>query len=65
MPISVKQKEILKFPFREYDALICDGVIRSGKTVFMTLAFIDDAMRRYNHQRFGICGKSVDSAVII
>ena len=63
MPISDKQREIMKFPYREYDALICDGAIRSGKTVFMTLAFIDDAMQRYNHQRFGICGKSVESAV--
>lgn len=29
----------------------------------MTIAFIDDAMRRYNGQRFGICGKTVDSAI--
>lgn len=63
MPISNKQKQIMAFPFTSYDALICDGAIRSGKTVFMTLAFIDDAMRRYNGQRFGICGKTVDSAV--
>ena len=63
MPISNKQKQILAFPFTAYDALICDGAIRSGKTAFMTLAFIDDAMRRYNNQRFGICGKTVDSAV--
>lgn len=63
MAISEKQREILKFPFKDYDALICDGAIRSGKTIFMTLAFIDDAMRRYHQQRFGICGKSVDSAI--
>lgn len=63
MPISNKQKQIMAFPFTKYDVLICDGAIRSGKTVFMTLAFIDDAMRRYNGQRFGICGKTVDSAV--
>lgn len=63
MPISNKQKQIMAFPFTKYDALICDGAIRSGKTVFMMLAFIDDAMRRYNGQRFGICGKTVDSAV--
>ena len=63
MPVSNKQKQIMAFPFTNYDALICDGAIRSGKTVFMTLSFIDDAMRRYNNQRFGICGKTVDSAV--
>ena len=63
MPISRKQKQIMAFPFTNYDCLICDGAIRSGKTVFMTLSFVDDAMRRYNNQRFGICGKTVDSTV--
>lgn len=63
MPISRKQKQILAFPFTEYDALIADGAIRSGKTAFMTIAFIDDAMRRFDGQRFGICGKTVDSTV--
>lgn len=63
MPISNKQKQILAFSFTKYDALICDGAIRSGKTVFMMLAFVDDAMRRFNNQRFGICGKTVDSAI--
>ena len=63
MPISNKQMQIMAFPYTKYDAIICDGAIRSGKTVFMTLTFIDDAMERYNGQRFGICGKTVDSAV--
>jgi PBSX family phage terminase large subunit len=63
MPISQKQKQIMAFPFTNYDCLIADGAIRSGKTVFMTLSFVDDAMRRYNNQRFGICGKTVDSTV--
>ena len=63
MAISERQRQILAFPFTKYDALICDGAIRSGKTAFMTLAFIDDAMRRYDRQRFAICGKTVDSAV--
>lgn len=63
MAISNKQRQIMAFPFTKYDALICDGAIRSGKTVFMMLAFVDDAMRRFNNQRFGICGKTVDSTV--
>ena len=62
MPISEKQMKILAFPFTGYDALICDGAIRSGKTSWMMIAFIEDAMRRFNNQRFGICGKTVDSA---
>lgn len=63
LPISNKQRQIMAFPYTKYDALICDGAIRSGKTVFMMLSFIDDAMRRYNGQRFGICGKTVDSTI--
>lgn len=63
MPISKKQMQIMAFPFTDYDALIADGAIRSGKTSFMMLAFVDDAMRRFNGQRFGICGKTVDSTV--
>lgn len=63
MPISQKQKQIMAFPYTSFDALICDGAIRSGKTAFMMLSFVDDAMRRYSNQRFGICGKTVDSTV--
>lgn len=60
--ISEKQKQILAFPYSEYDALICDGAVRSGKTSIMTVAFVDWAMREFSGQRFGICGKTVDSA---
>lgn len=59
--ISQKQKKILAFPYSRYDALICDGAVRSGKTSIMTWAFIEWAMREFNGQRFGICGKTVDS----
>ena len=60
--ISPKQKKILAFPYSEYDAIICDGAVRSGKTSIMTVAFIDWAMQVFNGKRFGICGKTVDSA---
>lgn len=63
MAISRKQKQILAFPYTKYDALIADGAIRSGKTTFMMISFVRDAMERFNHQRFGICGKTVDSTV--
>lgn len=33
--ISDKQKKILAFPYSSYDALICDGAVRSGKTSIM------------------------------
>lgn len=60
--ISDKQKKILAFPYSSYDALICDGAVRSGKTSIMMWAFVRWAMDNFNGQRFGICGKTVDSA---
>ena len=60
--ISDKQKKILAFPYSQYDALICDGAVRSGKTSIMMWAFVKWAMDNFSGQRFGICGKTVDSA---
>ena len=60
--ISDKQKKILAFPYSQYDALICDGAVRSGKTSIMMWAFVKWAMENFSGQRFGICGKTVDSA---
>lgn len=60
--ISPKQRKILAFPYSKYDAIICDGAVRSGKTSIMMWAFVDWAMRQFSGQRFGICGKTVDSA---
>ena len=60
--ISPKQKKILAYSYSSYDALICDGAVRSGKTSLMMWAFVDWAMREFSGQRFGICGKTVDSA---
>ena len=60
--ISDKQKKILAFPYSQYDAIICDGAVRSGKTSIMMWAFVKWAMENFSGQRFGICGKTVDSA---
>lgn len=60
--ISDKQRKILAFPYTRRDVLICDGAVRSGKTSIMMWAFVDWAMREFDRQRFGICGKTVDSA---
>lgn len=62
--ISPKQLKILTWwndssPYRDYSALICDGAVRSGKTLFMGLSFIFWAMTRYTGMQFGICGKTV------
>ena len=63
MPISPKQQKILAFPYSDYDAIVCDGSVRSGKTSIMTVSFIDWAMRCFNGCRFGLCGRTVDSCV--
>ena len=59
--ISPQQKKILAFPYSKYDAIICDGAVRSGKTSIMMWAFVSWAMENFSGQRFGICGKTVDS----
>lgn len=59
--ISPQQKKILAFPYSKYDAIICDGAVRSGKTSIMMWAFVRWAMENFSGQRFGICGKTVDS----
>ena len=59
--ISQKQAKILAFPYSKYDALICDGAVRSGKTSIMMWAFVRWAMENFSGQRFGVCGRTVDS----
>ena len=47
--------------FMDCDGIICDGSIRSGKTVSMTDGFILWSMSRFNNQNFAICGKTIES----
>lgn len=63
MTLSVKQKKILAFPNSKYDALICDGAVRSGKTSVMFATFVMWAMRDFDGQNFLIVGKTFGSAV--
>ena len=49
-------------PYRSCDALICDGAVRSGKTLCMGISFVCWAMRRFDGERFGICGKTIEGA---
>lgn len=48
-------------PYRDMDAVICDGAVRSGKTLCLGISFVCWAMRRYDSERFGICGKAKTS----
>ena len=59
MGFSEKQRQILRFPYSGYEALICDGAVRSGKTSVMSLSFFLWAMANFNGCAFAFCGKSV------
>ena len=47
--------------FLDRDAIICDGSVRSGKTVSMVVGFVLWAMSTFSGQTFGICGKTIES----
>ena len=57
--VSEKQNMIMEFPYMGYDALICDGAVRSGKTSIMTVSFFMWAMNNFSNCAFAFCGKSV------
>lgn len=63
--LSPKQKLVLKWAhltkFQNRKAIICDGSVRSGKTVSMILGFVHWAMRFFDGKNFGICGKTISS----
>lgn len=48
-------------PDARRDALICDGAVRSGKTLCMSLSFVFWAFHRFHNQSFAICGKTIVS----
>lgn len=63
---SKKQLQALSWwcrgsPYENYDALICDGAIRSGKTVCMSISFIAWAFYRFDNSSFALCGKTIRS----
>lgn len=65
-PFSVKQRKVFnwwteKSPVKDYDGIIADGAIRSGKSLCMSLSFVLWAMTTYNGENFAMCGKSVGS----
>lgn len=46
--------------FRDLDAIICDGSVRSGKTLCMADGFLLWSMHTFNGQKFAICGKTIE-----
>ena len=63
--LSSKQKTAMLWwsqkKYAEYEAIICDGAIRSGKTLSMALGFFAWAMNCFDGKKFGLCGKSVSA----
>lgn len=63
---SPKQRAVLRWwcdgsPVRDRDAILCDGAVRSGKTLCLGLSFALWAMARFDRQQFALCGKTVES----
>ena len=63
---SAKQRQVLTWwvpgsKFCKKEAIVCDGAVRSGKTMAMGLSFFLWAFATFDKQRFGICGKTISS----
>ena len=63
---SRKQRKVLTWwvpgnADAKMEAIVCDGAVRSGKTLAMGLGFFLWAMSCYHGQRFGVCGKTISS----
>ena len=63
MRFSQKQRRVLTWWCRpgDWEAIICDGAVRSGKTFSMGLSFFLWAMARFNGRQLGLCGKTITS----
>lgn len=48
-------------PHHRRDAIICDGAVRSGKTLCTGISFIAWAMFVFDGQNFALCGKTIKS----
>lgn len=65
-PFSKKQRKVLNWwcrssPVRDYNGIIADGAIRSGKSVAMSLSFVIWAMSEFEACNFAMCGKTIGS----
>lgn len=64
--LSIKQGQVLSWwhpesPVSNMDGIICDGSVRAGKTVVMSLSFVEWGMATFNNKRFGMCGQTIQS----
>ena len=65
MGVSAKQHKVINWwrdPDTELiDGIVCDGAIRSGKTLAMSLGFILWSMATFQDENFALCGKTIQS----
>ncbi|MGM9669618.1 MAG: PBSX family phage terminase large subunit [Faecousia sp.] len=66
LTFSPKQRQVLTWwvpgsPASRYEAILCDGAVRSGKTLAMGLGFFLWAMCCFDGRSFGVCGKTIAS----
>lgn len=65
-PFSKKQLKVLNWwtddsPHKDKDGIICDGSIRAGKTVVMSLSYVMWAMETFEDENLGLSGKTIGS----
>ena len=61
-PQQVKSMLWWKLPdTKRCDAVICDGSVRSGKSLSMTIGFMLWSCTQFNGQTFAVCGKTAGS----
>ena len=63
---SKKQLKVLSWwcegsPYKDMNSIICDGAVRSGKTVCMSISYVLWAFYRFNNASFAICSKTIRS----
>ena len=66
MVFSPKQRTVLTWwrpggAYADRQAIICDGAVRSGKTLCTGLSFFCWAMSCFHERNFALCGKTITS----
>lgn len=51
----------LKPSTKNHKAIICDGSVRSGKSISMTVGFVFWSMKNFDGESFAFCGKTIES----
>lgn len=66
VPFSKKQLAVLTWwcsnsPVSDRSGIICDGAVRSGKTLCMSVSFVSWAFYTFSDTSFAMCGKTIAS----